>query len=515
MSRAGEVRAHRRRRARARRRSTRARAGARPRRVPRRRQRRGARGPAPASTQSTAAAWSRPSRSTSSTTTARAGPPMSFVRDHYEDYDAPRLVVRLHPRRLGTPYLLLHGPEPDNRWEAFASAVRAVVERFGVHPGRRDGRGADGRAAHPADRAHPPRQQPRAAARGDNVWRGELRIPSSAQALLELRLGEWGHDAMGFVAHIPHYLAQLDYPQAVRGAARAGRAWSTGWPVDLDRARREAAEAARPRSPATSRTTTRSARSSTASSSSTTRSTRAEEDGDSLLAADEPTADRRGDRRAVRAVPRRPRPRPTTDDEESRARLRRRARRAPRPRDPRRQPVPRHAARTPTLQRVFGGQVAAQALVAGASAPSTPALERALAALLLPAARRHRRPDRLRRRADPRRPLVRDPAGRRPPARPADLLHDRRASSCPRRASTTRTRCPRCRRRRTALDLRGVAPAPRRRSGADELAEEWAALDMRYVGDSRPGQAAARGPRAPGRGPALDPGQRRRSTTTR
>ena len=29
-----------------------------------------------------------------------------------------------------------------------------------------------------------------------------------------MRLGEWGHDAMGFVAHIPHYVAQFDYPQA-------------------------------------------------------------------------------------------------------------------------------------------------------------------------------------------------------------------------------------------------------------------------------------------------------------
>jgi hypothetical protein len=49
---------------------------------------------------------------------------------------------------------------------------------------------------------------------GESPWRGELRIPSSAQALLEIRLGESGHDAMGFVAHVPHYLAQLDYPKA-------------------------------------------------------------------------------------------------------------------------------------------------------------------------------------------------------------------------------------------------------------------------------------------------------------
>jgi hypothetical protein len=62
---------------------------------------------------------------------------------------------------------------------------------------------------------------------GESPWRGELRIPSSAQALLEVRLGEWGHDAMGFVAHIPHYLAQLDYPKAsgalLENVERAGR----------------------------------------------------------------------------------------------------------------------------------------------------------------------------------------------------------------------------------------------------------------------------------------------------
>jgi hypothetical protein len=48
----------------------------------------------------------------------------------------------------------------------------------------------------------------------ENVWRGDIRIPASAQALLELRLGGWGHAAMGFVAHIPHYVAQFDYPSA-------------------------------------------------------------------------------------------------------------------------------------------------------------------------------------------------------------------------------------------------------------------------------------------------------------
>lgn len=153
-------------------------------------------------------------------------PAMSFVRDHYEAYDAPRLVVRLLRDSGGTPYLLLQGPEPDNRWEAFARAVREVVERFGV--ARVVSMGAVPMAV--------PHTRPIAITHhannpglivGDSPWRGELRIPSSAQALLEVRLGEWGHDAMGFVAHIPHYLAQLDYPKAsgalLEHVERAGR----------------------------------------------------------------------------------------------------------------------------------------------------------------------------------------------------------------------------------------------------------------------------------------------------
>ncbi|MCW2765704.1 MAG: hypothetical protein JWO11_1663, partial [Nocardioides sp.] len=140
-------------------------------------------------------------------------PPMSFVRDHYEAYDAPRLVVRLLLDNSGTPFLLLQGPEPDNRWEAFARAVLEVVERFGVT--RVVGLGSVPMAV--------PHTRPIAITHhannpdlitGESPWRGELRIPSSAQSLLEVRLGEWGHDALGFVAHIPHYLAQLDYPRA-------------------------------------------------------------------------------------------------------------------------------------------------------------------------------------------------------------------------------------------------------------------------------------------------------------
>jgi hypothetical protein len=48
----------------------------------------------------------------------------------------------------------------------------------------------------------------------ENIWRGVIRIPASAISMLEQRLGEWDEDAMGFVAHVPHYVAQADYPAA-------------------------------------------------------------------------------------------------------------------------------------------------------------------------------------------------------------------------------------------------------------------------------------------------------------
>ena len=140
-------------------------------------------------------------------------PPMIFSENRYEGYETPRLVVRLNHDTLGAPYLLMHGPEPDTHWEAFAVAVRTVVETLRV-------RLTVALGAVPMAVPHTrPVMLTNHATHPDlliaeNVWKGQIRVPASAQSLLELRLGDWGHPAMGFVAHIPHYVAQLDYPAA-------------------------------------------------------------------------------------------------------------------------------------------------------------------------------------------------------------------------------------------------------------------------------------------------------------
>ena len=153
-------------------------------------------------------------------------PAISFVRDHYENYDAPRLVVRLLHDAGRTPFLLLHGPEPDNRWEAFARAVREVVERLGVTNVISLG-SVPMAVPHTRPMTLTHHANNPELIREPSPWAGEIRIPSNAQALVELRLGEWGHDAQGFVAHVPHYLAQLTYPKAavalLERVERAGR----------------------------------------------------------------------------------------------------------------------------------------------------------------------------------------------------------------------------------------------------------------------------------------------------
>jgi hypothetical protein len=74
---------------------------------------------------------------------------------------------------------------------------------------------------------------------------GTIQVPGSAGAHLEFRLGERGHDAIGFAANVPHYLTQVQYPQAaaelIRQIARRG---GLTIPVgELEAAGREVAQA--------------------------------------------------------------------------------------------------------------------------------------------------------------------------------------------------------------------------------------------------------------------------------
>ncbi|HVL86036.1 MAG TPA: PAC2 family protein [Pseudonocardia sp.] len=142
-------------------------------------------------------------------------PPLRFETDRWAAYTPPALDVVQLTDTAGTRYLLLAGPEPDVQWERFAAAVAALVDTLGVRlvvsmtgiP-----------MAVPHTRplgvtVHGTRSE---LTEGNPAWFGTVEVPGSAAALVEFRLGEKGHDAMGVAAHVPHYLARAEYPQVAR-----------------------------------------------------------------------------------------------------------------------------------------------------------------------------------------------------------------------------------------------------------------------------------------------------------
>jgi len=142
-------------------------------------------------------------------------PALRFDTDHGGGYTAPELEIVVMADTAGNEYLLLSGPEPDTQWERFCAAVEQLVRHFDVRlvinlsaiP-----------LAVPHTRpigvtAHGTRPE---LTEGHEAWFSTAEVPGSAIALMEYRLGEAGHDAMGFAVHVPHYLARAEYPQAAR-----------------------------------------------------------------------------------------------------------------------------------------------------------------------------------------------------------------------------------------------------------------------------------------------------------
>lgn len=140
-------------------------------------------------------------------------PLMIFNADHWESYADPQLLVHTLTDTAGTRFLLLTGPEPDVQWERYVAAVTGLIEHFGVRlvvglnaiPMAVPHTRPIGVTAHASRQELIPDNEP---------WLQRVQVPASAGHLLEFRLAERGLDAVGFAAHVPHYLAQSEYPTA-------------------------------------------------------------------------------------------------------------------------------------------------------------------------------------------------------------------------------------------------------------------------------------------------------------
>lgn len=159
-------------------------------------------------------------------------PQVSFVEDHLQDYQAPSLALYRLIDGLGKPFLLLAGFEPDLQWERFARAVVGIVQDLDVNLAA---------WIHSIPMPVPHTRPVGVTVHGNrpeliegiSVWKPTVEVPAAIGHIVELRLIDAGRNIAGYVIHVPHYLAEAEYPTAaVAGLEYLGAATSLMLPAD-------------------------------------------------------------------------------------------------------------------------------------------------------------------------------------------------------------------------------------------------------------------------------------------
>jgi predicted ATP-grasp superfamily ATP-dependent carboligase len=158
-------------------------------------------------------------------------PAMLFDTNQWKSYADLHLRIYRVVDEQGEVFLLLSGPEPDVQWERVAAAVIGLIEQLGVRLTV---------SVHGIPMAVPHTRPVTLTAHatdselvtGYRSWIDRVEVPASFAGLLEFRLGQVDRRAMGFAAHVPHYLAQAAFPEATLTLTRSINA-ATGLAVPL------------------------------------------------------------------------------------------------------------------------------------------------------------------------------------------------------------------------------------------------------------------------------------------
>ncbi|MFT3861303.1 PAC2 family protein [Micropruina sp.] len=119
----------------------------------------------------------------------------------------------------GRPFLVLTGPEPDTQWQRLTQAVLGIAERLDSAL-LLTASGVPMAVPHTRPTLVTSHSTDPERATGNPLWIDRLQIPGSFSAALEYRGGHAGITGIGFVAHVPHYLAQSTFPQATAAVLR-------------------------------------------------------------------------------------------------------------------------------------------------------------------------------------------------------------------------------------------------------------------------------------------------------
>lgn len=149
----------------------------------------------------------------------------SVTLDHSRVADREKLQLTLHLVKdtEDQPFLLLAGPEPDLKWEAFSRSVVELAKRCSVDrvvsmfsaPMTVPHTRPLIISAHASDRSK---------IKDFHSWDGRMIIPGSAALDIELNMQRADIETVGLTAHVPHYISASDYPEATHALlAAAGK----------------------------------------------------------------------------------------------------------------------------------------------------------------------------------------------------------------------------------------------------------------------------------------------------
>jgi predicted ATP-grasp superfamily ATP-dependent carboligase len=159
-------------------------------------------------------------------------PAMIFDTNTWKSYADLSLRLYRMVDGQGEVFLLLTGPEPDVQWERLAAAIIELVERIGVRL-TVSIHGIPMAVPHTRPVTLTAHATDAELVKGYRSWIDRVEVPASFSGLLEFRLGQLDRKAMGFAAHVPHYLAQAAFPEATLTLTRSLNQ-ATGLAVPLE-----------------------------------------------------------------------------------------------------------------------------------------------------------------------------------------------------------------------------------------------------------------------------------------
>ncbi|WKD61381.1 PAC2 family protein [Corynebacterium ciconiae DSM 44920] len=147
-------------------------------------------------------------------------PPVVIDTQRVMEIDDLKLTLNVVRDNTGRSFLLLSGPEPDMRWQAFSKAVADLADRFDV----------DQTIALYAAPMSVPHTRPLMVSAHGNDPRlvqphyaidSQTIVPGAAALNIERLLNKRGRSVAGYTACVPHYVSASEYPEAALSLLQA------------------------------------------------------------------------------------------------------------------------------------------------------------------------------------------------------------------------------------------------------------------------------------------------------